>query len=374
LRIGIDYTAAVHQRAGIGRYARGLVRALAQLDRENEYLLLVAGRPKEEATFPPNFKPWYLPLSPHWATILWQRLRVPLPADLFTGPLDLFHSPDYVLPPLRRGKRLLTIHDLSFLRYPEGADPRLRWYLIQAVPRSIAQADLVLADSQNTKSDLIELLGVEAGKVEVLYPGVEGRFRPLDEESLAPVKARYSLDFPFILTVGTLEPRKNHVGLLQAYSLLKGRYPHRLVIAGGKGWLYEGIFQEVKRLSIEERVFFLGYVPEEDLPALYNLADLFVFPSLYEGFGLPPLEAMACGTPVVVSALSSLPEVVGDGALLVPPQEVEVLAGAMEKALSDPSLREELRSKGLEQAKRFTWSEAAKRLLAIYKRAGGEDG
>jgi glycosyltransferase involved in cell wall biosynthesis len=217
-------------------------------------------------------------------------------------------------------------------------------------------------------------LGVEEGRVEVLYPGVEERFHPLNEGSLASVKARYSLDFPFILTVGTLEPRKNHVGLLQAYSLMEGRHPHRLVIAGGKGWLYEGIFQEVERLSLEERVLFLGYVPEEDLPALYNLADLFVFPSLYEGFGLPPLEAMACGTPVVVSALSSLPEVVGDGALLVPPREVEALAEAMEKGLGDPSLRRELRGKGLEQAKRFSWSEAAKRLLAIYKRVGGEDG
>ncbi len=374
MRIGIDYTAAVHQRAGIGRYARGLVRALAQLDRENEYLLLVAGRPKEECTFPVNFRLRYLPLSPHRVTILWQRLRLPLPADLFTGPLDLFHSPDFVLPPLCRGKSILTIHDLSFLRYPEGADPRLRWYLTQAVPRSIGQADLLLADSQNTKSDLIELLGVEEGRVEVLYPGVEERFHPLNEGSLASVKARYSLDFPFILTVGTLEPRKNHVGLLQAYSLLKGRHPHRLVIAGGKGWLYEGIFQEIERLSLEERVLFLGYVPEEDLPALYNLADLFVFPSLYEGFGLPPLEAMACGTPVVVSALSSLPEVVGDGALLVPPQDIEALAEAMEKGLSDLSLRRELRGKGLEQAKRFSWSEAAKRLLAIYKRVGGEDG
>jgi glycosyltransferase involved in cell wall biosynthesis len=374
LRIGIDYTAAVRQRAGIGRYARGLVRALARLDTENEYVLLVVGRPKEEGTFPPNFKPRYLPLSPHWATILWQRLQIPFPADLLTGPLDLFHSPDYVLPPLRGGKRVLTIHDLSFLRYPEGADPRLRWYLTQAVPRSIGQADLVLADSLNTKSDLIELLGVEAGRVEVLYPGVEERFRPLDEESLVPVQARYSLDFPFILTVGTLEPRKNHVGLLHAYSLLKGRCPHRLVIAGGKGWLYEDIFQEVERLGLEEMVFFLGYVPEEDLPALYNLADLFVFPSFYEGFGLPPLEAMACGTPVVVSDLSSLPEVVGDGALLIPPQEIEALAEAMEKALSDPSLREELRSKGLERAKRFTWSEAAKRLLTIYEQMGGEDG
>ncbi len=374
MRIGIDYTAAVHQRAGIGRYARGLVRALAQLDRENEYLLLVAGGPKEESTFPPNFKPRYLPLSPHWATTLWQRLRVPLPADLFTGPLDLFHSPDYVLPPLRGGKRVLTIHDLSFLRYPEGADPRLRWYLPKAVPRSIAQADLVLADSRNTGNDLTELLGVESSSVEVLYPGVEERFHPLDEGSLVPLKARYSLGFPFILTVGTLEPRKNHVGLLQAYSLLKGRYPHRLVIAGGKGWLYEPIFQEVERLSLEERVIFLGYVPEGDLPALYNLADLFVFPSFYEGFGLPSLEAMACGTPVVTSNTSSLPEVVGDGALLVSPQEVEALTDAMERALGDPSLRKELRSKGLERAKRFRWDEAAKQLLAIYKRVGGEDG
>lgn len=368
MRIGIDYTAAVHQRAGIGRYTRSLVKALARLDKENEYILLVAGRPKEGTAFPPNFEIRYLPLSHHWTTILWQRLRLPLSADLFTGPVDLFHSPDYVFPPLRRGKRVLTIHDLSFLRYPEGAPPGLRWYLTQAVPRSISQADLVLAVSRSTKRDLIELLEVEADRVEVLYEGVEERFHPLDEEALVAVRGRYSLDFPFILTVGTLEPRKNHVGLLQAYSLLKRRHLPQLVIAGDKGWLYEGIFQEVERLGLEERVLFLGYVPEEDLPALYNLADLFVYPSLYEGFGLPPLEAMACGTPVVVSDTSSLPEVVGDGALLVPPRDVEALGEAMEKVLSDPPLREELRRKGLERAKRFRWGEAAKRLLALYER------
>ncbi len=369
MRIGIDYTAA-QQRAGIGRYVRGLVAALAQLDSENRYVLLSAGRPQEVA-FPSNFSLHFLPFSPRWAAILWQRLRLPLPVDLFTGPLDLFHSPDYVLPPLFRGKRLLTIHDLSFLRYPQGADPSLRWYLLGAVPRSVARADLILADSQCTKRDLVELWGVEEERVEVLYPGVEERYRPLERESLEGARERYGLDSPFILTVGTLEPRKNHVRLLRAYRSLRSQgFPHRLVVAGAKGWLYEAIFEEMERLHLEEEVAFLGFVAEEDLPALYNLADLFVFPSLYEGFGLPPLEAMACGTPVVTSHVSSLPEVVGEAALMVPPEDVEALTEAMERGLSDLSLRRELVNKGLEQARRFTWKGAAERLLAIYQRMG----
>ncbi len=379
MRIGIDYTAAAHQRAGIGRYARGLVGALAELDADDQFVLLVAGRaaphaPGESQQLDPvvgdNFHIRDLPLSERMWTIIWHRLRLPFPVDLFTGQVDVFHSPDYVLPHVRHGKAVVTIHDLSFLRYPEGAEPKLRRYLGKAVPRAVRRAELVLADSENTRNDIIELLGTSPEKVEVLYPGVEGRFRPVqDERLLSAARAVYGLDFPFILTVGTLEPRKNHALLLNAYAVLRElpEVPHKLVIAGGEGWLYEGVLRRVEELSLERDVVFLGFVPDEDLPALYSLADVFVFPSLYEGFGLPPLEAMACGTPVVASRSSSLPEVVGDAGLMVPPDNPRALAGTIHKLLNDQVLRQKLIERGVSQAQKFTWQRTGRRLLALYR-------
>ena len=381
MRIGIDYTAAIHQQAGIGRYTRGLVEVLAELGGKHEYVLFVAGGKTQVPDFrlkiPDNFRVRRAPLSDRFWTIMWHRLRLPLPVDLFTGPVDVFHSPDYVLPPLRRGRKLVTIHDLSFLRYPEGAEPSLRRYLSRAVPHAVSQADLVLADSQNTRQDIIELLGVTPGKVEVLYPGVDDRFRSLkDEELLQRVRDLYGLSSPFILSLGTLEPRKNLILLLDAYAALgaAGDMSHKLVIAGGKGWLYEGLFRKVQELSLEKEVIFLGFVADEDLPALYNLAEVFVFPSLYEGFGLPPLEAMACGTPVITSRSSSLPEVVGEAGLMVSSTDSEALAQAMRSALDDPTVREDLARKGVQQAQKFSWQKAGQKLLTIYQSLVGSPG
>jgi glycosyltransferase involved in cell wall biosynthesis len=376
LRIGIDYTAAVNQQAGIGRYTRALVEGLAKLGGEHEYVLFMAGGKTQipELRVPDGFQVRRVPLSDRFVTILWHRLRLPLPVDLFTGPVDVFHSPDYVLPPLRRGRKVVTIHDLSFLRCPEGAEPSLRQYLSRAVPRAVERADLVLADSENTMQDIIELLGAAPGKVKVLYPGVDERFRPLEEEGLLRrVREEYGLPFPFILSLGVLEPRKNLILLLDAYAALKagGDLSHKLVIAGGKGWLYEGLFRRVQELSLEREVVFPGFVADEDLPALYNLAEVFVFPSLYEGFGLPPLEAMACGTPVVTSDSSSLPEVVGEAGLMVSSGDGEALAQAMRRALDDSALRVDLAKKGLHQARKFTWQTATQRLLTIYERLVG---
>jgi glycosyltransferase involved in cell wall biosynthesis len=379
LRIGIDYTAAVHQRAGIGRYARGIVGALARQRSEHTFVLLVAGS-EGEAGLPlrddhvpalgANFHVRRLPLSRRFWTVFWQRLRVPLPADLLTGPVDVFHSPDYVLPPVRRGRKVVTIHDLSFLRYPEGAEPSLRRYLSAVVPRCATEADLVLADSENTRQDVVELLGIPAEKVDVVYPGVDQHFTVIEEgEALEEVKERYHLSYPFVLSVGTLEPRKNLIVLLDAYSVLKDRHSlrHRLVIAGGKGWLYEGIFDRVRELDLEDEVVFLGFMPEEDLPGLYSLADVLVFPSLYEGFGLPPLEAMACGTPVVTSDSSSLPEVVGEAGLMVPADDPEALAGAIGQVLDDLDLRGDLIKRGLARAAQFSWHATGEKLLATYR-------
>ncbi len=374
MRIGIDYTAATHQQAGIGRYTRGLVEALAKLGSKHEYVLFVAGGKSLTPDFgfkmPDNFQVKRIPLSDRFLTIMWHRLRVPLPVDLFIGPVDVFHSPDYVLPPLRRGRKVVTIHDLSFLRYPEGAEPSLRKYLSRAVPDAVRRADMVLADSENTRQDIIELLGVAPAKVEVLYPGVDARFSPLeDDEPLGRVRQLYGLSYPFILSLGTLERRKNLIFLLDAYAALRagGDVSHKLVIAGEKGWLYEGILRRVEELSLERDVIFLGFVADENLPALYNLAEFFVFPSLYEGFGLPPLEAMACGTPVISSNSSSLPEVLGEAGLMVSSEDTDVLAQAMGRVLDDPALRQDLAQKGVRQARKFAWPASAQKLLTTYQ-------
>jgi len=370
MRIGIDYTAAVQQRAGIGRYTRGLVRALAEVDRENDYVLFAAigGRRLAGMDWPQNFRMRTVPLSDHAMATLWQRLRLPLPVEAFIGLVDLFHSPDFVLPPTW-ARTILTVHDLSFLRHPTCADPNLLTYLNKAVPRSVRRADVVLADSQNTRDDLVELLGVNPDKVEVVYPGVEWRFRSIEDEVLLEgIKRCYDLPSHFILSLGTLEPRKNFARLIEAFAILQAAIRNlHLVIAGAKGWLYEEIFRRPEELGISDNVLFLGFVPDEDLPALYNLADIFVYPSLYEGFGLPPLEAMACGVPVVASNRPSLPEVLGQAARLVDPLDVEGLAAAMEQALEDEGLRERMVRRGLERATGFTWSKAAEKLLGIYK-------
>jgi len=228
-----------------------------------------------------------------------------------------------------------------------------------------------LADSQATKQDLIELLGVPPEKIAVVYGGIEARFSPAaDPAGDAMVRQKYGLEQPYMFTLGTLEPRKNYVRLMRAYHRLSqeaGSVPP-LIVAGGKGWLYEDIFAEVERLGLGERVRFLGYVQDTDLPALYRGAELFVFPSLYEGFGFPPLEAMACGCPVVCSNSSSLPEVVGDAAILVDPTDEEQIARALYAGLTEATLRERLIERGLARAALFTWPAAARRLVAEYER------
>jgi glycosyltransferase involved in cell wall biosynthesis len=372
LRIGFDATAAVSQGAGIGRYTRELLRALAQADTENSYRLFYASRtvPHPLPPLAANFHVTRLPFHDIWLARLWQRAQAPLPANWITGPIDLFHSPDFTLPPVRRGTRtLLTVHDLSFVRDPASAAPGLRGYLEVVVPRSVARADHILADSAATRADLIELYHTPPEKISVLYCGIHPAFRPVtDALVLAAVRARYGLGTaPFILAVSTLQPRKNYARLIQAFARLPDQKV-KLVIAGGKGWLFEAIFSEVERLRLGARVIFPGFVADEDLPALYSAARLLAYPSLYEGFGLPMLEAMACGTPVVASTASCLPEVAGDAARLVPPTDVDALAAALHAVLTDEALRRDLTARGRARAAQFTWEESARQLLATYRR------
>ena len=378
MRIAIDYSAAVNQRAGIGRLVRSQVAALSELDASNSYVLLYA-RPNQGATprFPTsaNFSRREVGVRERWLTIAWHRAHVPIPADFLSGPVDIFHSPDFVLPPLRRARSVLTVHDLAFLMYPECAHDRLRAYLEAVVPRSVVRADFVIADSENTRNDLVVLLGVHPDRVDVVPGGVDERFSPVRDPALLR-QARNQLgvgDAPYVLAVGVLEPRKNLSTLMDAFAIAKSRglLPgHRLVLAGGRGWLVEEILEHHAASPVRDQILLPGFVPDELLPAAYSAADVLAFPSLYEGFGLPLLEAMACGTPVVTSSASCLPEV-GEGAsLMVEPMDTDGLAEALVRAATEPELREELRAKGTARAAQYTWRRAAERLLSVYEKVG----
>ncbi len=378
-RITIDCTPAIHQSAGIGRLTREVVRALLQRESSHSFTLFCMGRGGPSAmaelsrlaTLTSRASVAVTPLNDRWLYRLWHRARLPLSVELFAGQSDLYHATDFVLPPVMPGQRtVLTVHDLTFERAPDAAPPQLLRFLKRVVPQSVRRAHHLIADSQATARDLTTLYAVPPERVTVIYSGVEARFRPLDASSSAPGVApekRVWGDAPFVLTVGTLQPRKNHLTLVRAFAQVARRLPDlQLVIAGGKGWMYDAVTAEVARLNLAQRVRFIGFVDDADLPDLYRAARVFAFPSLYEGFGLPPLEAMACGVPVVASNASSLPEVVGDAGLLVDPLDVEGLAEALTRAVVDESWRAQAIGRGLARARQFTWTRAAEQLLAVY--------
>ncbi len=381
MKIGIDVTAAITQGGGIGRYTRELIFALTAVDQHNEFHFFSAKTPTASPVPNPiprtkNVQLHTAPLDERWLYRLWYRLRLPLPVQTFTGGLDLFHSPDFVLPPVHgRIPTLLTVHDLSFVHYPETFPERLVSYLNRVVPWSVGRATHILADSQATKDDLTAVWRVPPEKVTVLYSGVHGRFQPVtDEQKLTAVRQRYQLgDAPYILAVGTVQPRKNYQMLIRAFQPIARTHPHNLVITGGKGWLMEEMMAEVARQGLHGRVHFPGFVADEDLPALYSGAALFVLPSLYEGFGLPLLEAMGCGVPVISSNASSLPEVAGDAAIQLSPHDQKGWTEAIHHLLADPVARTRLVAAGFRQARRFTWEQSARQLCTLYQQLCGLD-
>ncbi len=375
MRIGIDYTAAINQTAGIGRFVRGLFRAVADLDHENQYILVHAAPNAGcvvEAPSGLNITTREMRFRERVMTAIWHRLRIPLPVDLVTGPLDIFHAPDYVLPPVSRGVSMITVHDLAFLIHPECADQNLRLFLERAVPRSAARADYIITDSQNTRNDVICLLDADPDRVFVVPGGVDSSFVPADEEAIHRVRCEYQLASPYILAVGVIEPRKNFPRLIDAFSRFRVRtgLDYDLVIAGGNGWLSDETYREAERSPFSSNVRFTGYVPDQQLAALYSGAEVFAYPSLYEGFGLPVLEAMACGTAVACANTSSLPECAGDAALLFPPDDPDAIAASLEQACGDENLRSELIRRGTQRVQEFQWERAAERLIEIYERVG----
>lgn len=378
--IGIDYTPANEQGGGIGRYVRDLISALAWLDGDTDYRLFVAGTTRaklDQHGQPPgaNFQWRPTTLSTEWLARIWQRARLPIPVNVWTGKLDLYHATDFVLPPVARGTRtLLTVHDMSFVRAPETASPDLRAYLNKVVPRSVQRADHILADSVATKADLIALYGTAPDKISVLLSGVSDHFAPVtDLERIAAMRAKYKIgDGPYILAVGTVQPRKNFERLIRCLATLPASLADvKLVIAGGRGWLQGPIYRAVADLKLLDRVIFTGFADDADLPTLYSGARLLAYPSLYEGFGLPILEAMRCRVPVLSGNASSLPEVAGEAALLVDPTDNEAIRDGLICLLTDDALRAKLISAGTIQAQPFSWDRAARKLADTYKQVIG---
>ena len=377
MKLVIDYTPAVRQSAGIGRIIRGQVDALVQNNPGYDLSLFVAGAvaasQRANAPLPLHTFP---AISERNLTRIWHRLKVPFPRVewLTGGAIDLFHATDFVLAPVSAKTKMLTVHDLAFIRYPEAAMPSLHHYLNIVVPRSIGRADHVIADSGHTAQDLEELWPQLAGRISVVQGAVDHSFfrRVTDQNALQATRRKYGLDDrPFILGLSTLQPRKNFARLIRAFHAARqeAALPHQLVIGGKKGWLFDDIFNTVRDLNMEEDVHFPGFIADSDLPALYSAAEFFAYPSLYEGFGLPIIEALACGTPVLTADNSCLPEAGGDGALYVDAESVDSIAAGITRLAAQPELRARLAAAGQAHARAFTWQRSLRHLLDAYERA-----
>jgi glycosyltransferase involved in cell wall biosynthesis len=366
--IGIDASrTTVARRTGTENYSLHLIRELLALAREHRFRLYFNQAPEPDL-FPGAAEQRVIPFPR-----LWTHLR--LSWEMSRCPPDLLFVPSHVLPLIRPWRTVVTVHDLGFLYYPEAHTLSQNVYLRWSTRHNARSAARVLADSEATRQDLVRHYRIPQQKIVVVYPGRDESLSPVrDPAILESVRTRYDLTDPYLLYVGTLHARKNLVRLVQAFSLLlqspisgsQSPLPSlKLVLAGQKGWFYDEIFAQVRKLGLAGRVVFTGYVPADDLPALLSGALAFVFPSLYEGFGFPVLEAMACGTPVVSSTAASLPEVTGDAAIQVDPLDIDALAQAMVRIALEPGLRHELVTRGFEQIEHFSWRRCARETLNV---------
>jgi len=367
--IYLDVSSAVHAKAGIGRYAASLARAL--IARFPGRFALFYNR--ERGTQPPaglemvpartvraGYKPWRM--------AVWLGQLAGVGFNRLVPGAELFHATEHLLPPLRGVPTVLTVHDMIFKLFPQHQKLLNYLYLNATMPLYCRRADALITVSEHSRRDIIAHYHLDPARVTVVYEAAAAEFAPAPPQAVAEVRRRYGLPDRFLIHVGTIEPRKNLTRLVEALqSLRPGGLIIPLLVVGGRGWLYNEFFRRLEELEVRDSVRFTGYVPSADLPLLYNAATVAVLPSVYEGAGLPVLEAMACGTPVVCSRTSALPEMGGEAARYFDPYDVAAMAEAIRAVWTDADLRATMRDQGLQQAARFSWERAAEETLAVYK-------
>ena len=371
MRIAIDAHSIGTGLAGNETYAVNIVESLAEITGRDPFTVYVTKRAAAER------------LDGRWSGVNIRRIvphtpfvRIPLALsyELRRRPVDVLLV-QYTAPPLSPCRVVAVIHDISFEHLPETFTRRGRFQMKLTIRQTARTAARVIVPSDFSRGDLIDTYKLSPDRVTTIPLAASPIYRPIDDKaSLDAVAARYGLKRPFILAVGSIQPRKNLARLLQAYSAFRAgrRDAPDLVIVGGRGWLSDDIFNTVEKKGLKDSIVFTGYVPDEDLPYLYNAAMCFVYPSIFEGFGLPPLEAMQCGTPVITSARTSMPEVAGDAAILVDPFDVDAIGSALERVLGDEHLRSEMRTKGLVQAAKFSWEKTARATLDVLREVAAQ--
>jgi glycosyltransferase involved in cell wall biosynthesis len=383
VRIGIDCSLVPGQASGGGQYAYQLSRALAAVDHVNAYVLYPVfyyivhpDFPRADLPTAPNMRVAQRWLPPKLVQSLWRQDRSEGFKELLLGHVDVVHSTTFCAPRFHLGRKRLvvTVYDLSFVTYPEYHLPANVEHCLRGTKLAIERADALIAISESTRRELIDEMGAPPERIVVtpLAPGGSLR-RVSDRARLEAVRRRYDLPERFVLFLGALEPRKNLPRLLEAFAALTPaeRRGLQLVVAGAQGWLNEAVHERVQKLGLDASVRFAGYIEPADLAALYSLATVFAYPSLWEGFGLPVVEAMACGTPVLTSNVSSLPEVAGDAAVLVPPADVDAIAAGLHRLAEDDTLRADLAERGPRRAAQFSWERCARETLAVYQAVAG---
>ncbi|WP_081599292.1 glycosyltransferase family 4 protein [Prochlorothrix hollandica] len=393
MNIGIDCSLILPHMAGIGQYTWNLILALSSVDTCNSYLLYPVFEYNRDYQYYVNhliknspeihnkerFKVAYRRVPKKLTQKLWNhtlpfiRNLPSLENHLKYGCTDIIHGTSFFLPEIqRRSVKIITLYDLSFLTHPQFHTQETVRNCTEGIKKSLEIADAVLVISENTKRDLLSYFQFDPEKVYVTYLGKDPSYsKVLDPECIAQFLKKYSLPASYLLFVGSMEPRKNLKSLLQAYSLLSSslREKYKLVIAGPQGWLNTDIFELAQNLNLLDNVYFTGYIPQDDMALLYSAASLFIYPSFYEGFGLPVLEAMSCGVPTITSNVASIPEITGnDGALLIDPYEPESISEAISDVLNSPSLAFELSTQAESRSQLFSWSNCAQQTLAVYQR------
>lgn len=405
MRIGVDIRIlAKEKRTGIEDYTINLLSYLLARDKKIKYKLFYNSFKKSDLNYDflklPNISLKKMHLPNRILDLFFRFLKTPKIDRILKG-IDIFLSPHFLLAPTSKKIKTVTIfYDLSFIRFPEFFSlPKLLWHRFIYPKQKAKKTNIIVAISQSTKKDLIDLYNIDKKRIKVIYPGIDKKFKPLDKNNFnfQEVKKKYNIPDNFVLYFGTIEPRKNILSIIRSFEKIKSNFIFnnnikwrgfegvvkkqkkdfdfsnlKLVIAGAKGWLYDKVFKTVDNSEFKKDIIFTDFIEERDKIYLYNLADLFIYPSFFEGFGLPPLEAMACGVPTIVSDKPSLSEVVGDGAVMVDPNDIDSIAFAVKEILSNRELADFLRHKGLKRVENFSWEKTADNFLDLFKKINSD--